>query len=93
MTRSARGFSIIETVLAIVVGALVMLGCVSVFLATSRAERAFGQRYQRTSELWTTQLAVAREALAKSGLKAKDIAGIGITNQRETTVIWDRKTG
>ena len=44
-------------------------------------------------EIWTTQLAVAREALAKSGLKAKDIAGIGITNQRETTVIWDRKTG
>jgi hypothetical protein len=40
-----------------------MLGCVSVVLATSRAERAFGQRYQRTSELWTTQLAVRRAFL------------------------------
>lgn len=63
MTTTRRGFSIIETVLAIVVGGLVMLGCVSVFLATSRAERAFGQRYQRTSELWTTQLAVRRAFL------------------------------
>src|SRR5688572_32635198 len=44
-------------------------------------------------EIWATQLATAREALAKAGLKAADIAAIGITNQRETTVIWDRKTG
>jgi type II secretory pathway pseudopilin PulG len=63
MSGARRGFSIIETVLAIVVGGLVMLGCVSVFLATSRAERAFGQRYQRTNELWTTQLAVRRAFL------------------------------
>src|SRR5437867_3938040 len=44
-------------------------------------------------EIWTTQLQVAREALAKAGLGAGDIAGIGIANQRETTVIWDRRTG
>jgi glycerol kinase len=44
-------------------------------------------------EIWQTQLAVAREALAKAGLKAADVAAIGITNQRETTVVWDRKTG
>ncbi|MEQ1773767.1 MAG: glycerol kinase GlpK [Burkholderiales bacterium] len=44
-------------------------------------------------EIWDTQLAVAREALAKAGLRAHDIAAIGITNQRETTVVWDRKTG
>src|ERR1051326_6329560 len=44
-------------------------------------------------EIWTSQLEVARGALAKSGLKAKDVAAIGITNQRETTVIWDRRTG
>ena len=44
-------------------------------------------------EIWATQLATAREALAKVGAKAGDIAAIGITNQRETTVIWDRKTG
>src|SRR4051812_39740445 len=45
------------------------------------------------NEIWRTQLETARGALAKAGLAAADIAGIGITNQRETTVIWDRKTG
>src|SRR6187455_3339048 len=45
------------------------------------------------NEIWRTQLETARAALAKAGLKAGDIAGIGITNQRETTLIWDRKTG
>src|SRR6187431_381944 len=45
------------------------------------------------NEIWRTQLETARSALAQSGLTAGDIAGIGITNQRETTVIWDRKTG
>jgi glycerol kinase len=45
------------------------------------------------NEIWKTQLETARAALAKAGLTAGDIAGIGITNQRETTVIWDRKTG
>jgi glycerol kinase len=44
-------------------------------------------------EIWDTQLAVAREALAQAGLVARDIAAIGITNQRETTVVWDRITG
>lgn len=44
-------------------------------------------------EIWTTQLAVAREALATARLSASDIAAIGITNQRETTVLWDRETG
>jgi len=45
------------------------------------------------NEIWKTQLDTAREALKKAGLSAADIAAIGITNQRETTVIWDRKTG
>ena len=44
-------------------------------------------------EIWRTQLETAREALHKAGLKAKDIRALGITNQRETTVIWNRKTG
>ena len=44
-------------------------------------------------DLWNTQLATAREALAKAGLAASDIASIGITNQRETTVVWNRRTG
>jgi glycerol kinase len=45
------------------------------------------------NEIWRTQLETGRAALAKAGLGAADIAGIGITNQRETTLIWDRKTG
>ena len=45
------------------------------------------------SEIWSTQLSVATEVVAKANLKAKDIAAIGITNQRETTIVWDRETG
>src|SRR5213082_2498200 len=45
------------------------------------------------TEIWATQLHTATEALAKAGLTAPDIAAIGITNQRETTVVWDRETG
>ncbi|MES2244831.1 MAG: glycerol kinase GlpK [Pseudomonadota bacterium] len=44
-------------------------------------------------EIWRTQIGTAREALAKAGLKAADIRALGITNQRETTVVWNRKTG
>ncbi len=44
-------------------------------------------------EIWTATVAMVCEAMAKASLAAKDIAGIGITNQRETTVIWDRATG
>jgi glycerol kinase len=43
--------------------------------------------------IWTSQLHVAQEALRKAGLAARDIAAIGVTNQRETTVIWERATG
>jgi glycerol kinase len=45
------------------------------------------------TEIWESQLATAREALSKAGLKAADVSAIGITNQRETTLMWDRKTG
>ncbi|HEV8058471.1 MAG TPA: glycerol kinase GlpK [Gemmataceae bacterium] len=44
-------------------------------------------------EIWDSQKAVAQEVLKKGGLKAADVAAIGITNQRETTILWDRKTG
>ena len=44
-------------------------------------------------EIWRTQLATAREVLAKANIQANDIHAIGITNQRETTVVWHRKTG
>lgn len=44
-------------------------------------------------EIWSSQFAVAMEAMAQIGVTATGIAGIGITNQRETTILWDRKTG
>lgn len=44
-------------------------------------------------EIWSTQLGVAAEAITKAGLTTEQIHAIGITNQRETTVVWDRKTG
>lgn len=45
------------------------------------------------NEIWSTQLGVAVEAMAKAGVSAEDIAAIGITNQRETTIVWDKETG
>src|SRR6201991_518579 len=45
------------------------------------------------NEIWSSQLGVAAEAITKAGLTVKDIAAIGITNQRETTVVWDKATG
>jgi glycerol kinase len=64
------------------------------------AQREFRQIYPEPGwvehdplELWATQLATAREALAQAGLTAADIASIGITNQRETTLVWNRRSG
>ena len=64
------------------------------------AQRELRQRYPQPgwvehdpNEIWATQLATAQEALAKAGIAAGDVAAIGITNQRETTVVWNRKTG
>lgn len=66
----------------------------------SLAQKEFTQLYPQPGwvehnprEIWSSQLAVATEAMANIGAKAEDIAGIGITNQRETTIIWDRSTG
>ncbi len=44
-------------------------------------------------QIWATQSAVAIEAIGRAGAEAKDVAAIGITNQRETTIVWDRETG
>jgi glycerol kinase len=44
-------------------------------------------------EIWRTQLATARQALAQAGIEARQLRAMGITNQRETTVVWHRKTG
>jgi glycerol kinase len=52
-----------------------------------------GQVEHDPESIWSTQLAVAREALAKARLSGSDLAAIGLTNQRETTILWDRHTG
>ena len=44
-------------------------------------------------EIWSSQYGVMNEVIAQSGVDPKDIAGIGITNQRETTILWDKSTG
>lgn len=45
------------------------------------------------NEIWSSQAAVTAQAITKIGINGKNIAGIGITNQRETTIVWDRQTG
>jgi glycerol kinase len=66
----------------------------------SVAQQEFPQLYpgpahveHNPEDIWSSQLATAREALAKSGRGPRDIAAIGLTNQRETTVLWERETG
>ncbi|WP_370897440.1 glycerol kinase GlpK [Chryseobacterium gossypii] len=45
------------------------------------------------NEIWSSQISVAAEIIAKAGISGREVAAIGITNQRETTVVWDRETG
>lgn len=52
-----------------------------------------GQVEHDPEAIWNSQLAVAREVLRSSGISPEDIAGVGIANQRETTIVWDRATG
>lgn len=66
----------------------------------SMAQKEFSQIYPNPGwvehnpmEIWSSQMAVATEAMAIVGAGAEDISGIGITNQRETAIVWDKKTG
>lgn len=66
----------------------------------SSAQREFRQIYPKPgwvehdgNEIWQVQLSVAREAIKRAGINPGELAAIGITNQRETCLIWDRKTG
>lgn len=66
----------------------------------SQAQKEFQQIFPQSGwvehdadEIWSSQIGVANEALARISLEASDIAAIGITNQRETTIVWDRTTG
>jgi glycerol kinase len=69
-------------------------------LPVASSQKEFTQYYPKPGwvehdpeEIWSTQAGVALEAITKAGLESSDIAAIGITNQRETTVLWNRKTG
>lgn len=69
-------------------------------LVVSSSQKEFKQIYPEAGwvehdpmEIWATQFGVATEALVKSNISATDVAAIGITNQRETTVVWDKRTG
>jgi glycerol kinase len=64
------------------------------------AQKEFTQVFPRPGwvehdpeEIWATQIAVAHEALARAEIHARDVAAIGVANQRETTIVWDRATG
>lgn len=66
----------------------------------STAQKEFTQIFPQpgwvehdANEIWSTQIGVAAEAITKAGLSIQNIAAIGITNQRETTVVWDKQTG
>jgi glycerol kinase len=67
---------------------------------TAVAQREFEQIFPQAGwvehnpvEIWLTQVGVVTEVISRSGIKAQDIAAIGITNQRETAIVWDRTTG
>ena len=64
------------------------------------AQKEFRQLFPRAGwvehdphDIWTSQISVATEAINRGGLSARNIAAIGVTNQRETTIVWDRETG
>jgi glycerol kinase len=66
----------------------------------SVAQKEFEQIYPNPgwvehdpNEIWSTQMGTASEALSRAGASAQDLAAVGITNQRETTIVWDRETG
>src|SRR4051812_7625650 len=100
--QSSQGSNAMSFVLAIDQGttssrAIVFRSDISI---AATAQQEFPQHFPASGwvehepeDIWTSTLQVCREALEKAGLKAKDIAAIGITNQRETTVVWDRATG
>ena len=64
------------------------------------AQKEFEQHFPKPGwvehdpeEIWSSQVGVATEALTRAGLRPRDVAAIGITNQRETAIVWDRRTG
>src|SRR5213082_2528850 len=77
--------------------AIVFRGDISI---AATAQQEFTQHFPASGwvehepeDLWTSTIAVCRDAMARADVTAADIAAIGITNQRETTVVWDRETG
>src|SRR5580692_3512564 len=100
--RTSQGSAIMSFVLAIDQGttssrAIVFRSDISI---AAVAQQEFPQHFpasgwveHESEDIWTSTVATCREALTKAGLAARDVAAIGITNQRETTIVWDRATG
>src|SRR5213075_3141969 len=96
--KNHPGRSIMSFVLAIDQGttssrAIVFRSDISI---AARAQTEFAQHFPASGwvehepeDIWTSTITVCREAIKKADVKASDIAAIGITNQRETTVVWD----
>ncbi|MGY8882968.1 MAG: FGGY family carbohydrate kinase, partial [Pseudomonadales bacterium] len=70
------------------------------FSICGQSQKEFAQHFPDSGwvehdpmDIWRTTLETSKEVIANAGIKSSDIAAIGITNQRETTLIWDRKTG
>ncbi|WP_309387818.1 glycerol kinase GlpK [Cerasicoccus frondis] len=68
--------------------------------AVTSAQKEFPQYFPESgwvehdpNEIWSSQISVAAEAMGQAGLRGRDLAGVGITNQRETTIVWERKSG
>jgi glycerol kinase len=102
MPRVPRRFSLPTALIAIDQGttstrAMAFNGALQPLASSQQELRqiypAPGEVEHDPEEIWAATVTTMRAAMAKAGLSAKDIAGIGITNQRETTVIWDRATG
>ena len=102
MPRVPRRFSLPTALIAIDQGttstrAMAFNGALQPLASSQQELRqiypAPGEVEHDPEEIWAATVTTMRAAMAKAGLSAKDIAGIGITNQRETTIIWDRATG
>ena len=97
MAEATKGKLVLALDTGTTSGRALVIDASGVVLASAQQEAGLitprpGWVEQDAEELWQAQLATARAALEKAGVSAADVAGIGITNQRETTVVWDRAT-
>ena len=97
MAEATKGKLVLALDTGTTSGRALVIDAAGVVLASAQQEAGLstprpGWVEQDAEELWQAQLATARAALQKAGVSAADVAGIGIANQRETTIVWDRAT-